>query len=349
MVSEIGRSAEEASWPSPQLASRLVRYRDLIPCRTAFIDARTPGSDQKENFTVIGSGVSENADQHVHIAEPHGFNIGGARQPPHCVNSQHYHETAEAFFAHSGRWAVTTGEFGDEGRAELPTGALISVPVHAFRGFENIGDDVGFLYFILGGDDPGRVTWAPDVLEKARGHGLVLMENGRLVDTAAGQIPAADETPVEPPSRSRLQGTVVHLDDAAVRGVVVTLAEARPFASALAADGVVEAAMIGPANPAEGAPAGKIAWKHGFAVRSLTLQAGATSRRHRRTEPEVVFVHRGALVVEIEGETLTLGPGDTLSIPVGARRRFSTAAGQGAVALVTRRGDHPAAAVVEAD
>ena len=37
----------------------IVRYVDLKPCKTAFIDAHTPGSNQKENFTIIGSGVSE--------------------------------------------------------------------------------------------------------------------------------------------------------------------------------------------------------------------------------------------------------------------------------------------------
>ena len=36
------------------MESRIVRYGDLVPCRTAFIDAHTPGSDQKENFTIIG-------------------------------------------------------------------------------------------------------------------------------------------------------------------------------------------------------------------------------------------------------------------------------------------------------
>ena len=60
------------------MESRIVRYGDLQPCKTAFIDAHTPGSDQKENFTIIGGGVSESPDQHVHIALPHGFNIGAA-------------------------------------------------------------------------------------------------------------------------------------------------------------------------------------------------------------------------------------------------------------------------------
>ena len=344
MAPLINSSKLEPARPLSPFAANLVRYDDLVPCKTAFIDARTPGSDQKENFTVIGSGVSENPDQHVHITEPHGFNIGGARQPPHCVNSQHYHETAEAFFAHSGRWAVTTGEFADEGRAELPPGSLISVPVHVFRGFENIGDGVGFLYFMLGGDDPGKVTWAPNVLEKAQAHGLVLMENGRLVDTAAGQTPSVGEIPVSPPTRANLRRTVVHLDDAAVRDVIVTLSEAKPFASVIAAPGMVEAAMIGPANPAENAPAGKLGWRHGFVTRLLTLEAGAISRRHRREEHQVIFVHEGALTVEVEDQSVTLRAGDTLSVPVGSRRRFSASPPESAIALTTLSGDTPAVA-----
>ena len=54
------------------IARHVVRYGDLKPCRTAFIDAHTPGSDRKENFTIVGAGVSEAADQHVHVRETPG-------------------------------------------------------------------------------------------------------------------------------------------------------------------------------------------------------------------------------------------------------------------------------------
>ncbi len=43
-----------------KLDERLVRYADLKPCLNAFVDTRTPGSDRKENFTIIGPGVAEN-------------------------------------------------------------------------------------------------------------------------------------------------------------------------------------------------------------------------------------------------------------------------------------------------
>ena len=40
-----------------EIEKRIVRYGELKPCKTAFIDAHTPGPDQKENFTIIGGGV----------------------------------------------------------------------------------------------------------------------------------------------------------------------------------------------------------------------------------------------------------------------------------------------------
>ena len=52
---------------SEEMEKFIVRYSDLKPCKTAFIDAHTPGSNQKENFTIIGSGVSESPDQHLSL------------------------------------------------------------------------------------------------------------------------------------------------------------------------------------------------------------------------------------------------------------------------------------------
>lgn len=63
------------------METRSVHYGELRPCRTAFIDAHTPSSDQKENYTIIGGGVSESADPHVHITETPGVNISSPKTP----------------------------------------------------------------------------------------------------------------------------------------------------------------------------------------------------------------------------------------------------------------------------
>lgn len=171
---------------------QIVKYAELVPCRTAFIDAHTPGSDQKENFTIIGGGVSESADQHVHIKDTPGFNIGAAGQPPKCRNSLHTHRTAEVFFVLSGRWRFFWGRWGDAGEVILEPGDIFNIPTGMFRGFENIGSDYGMIMAILGGDDAGGgVVWAPQVIEDAHDHGLILGENGKLYDRKKGEgLPA---------------------------------------------------------------------------------------------------------------------------------------------------------------
>ena len=170
------------------LTDRIVRYGELRPCKTAFIDAHTPGSDQKENFTIIGGGVSESPDQHVHIRDTPGFNIGAAGQPPNCRNSLHSHTTAEVFFVLKGRWRFFWGRNGDAGEFIAEEGDIFNIPTGIFRGFENVGTDYGMIMAILGGDDAGGgVTWAPQVIEEARAHGLVLGNNGVLYDTKQGQ------------------------------------------------------------------------------------------------------------------------------------------------------------------
>ena len=176
-----------------------VKFSELVPCRTAFIDTHNPGTEGKENFTIIGGGVSENPEQYVHIKESPGFNIGGARQPAGCTNSLHSHRTAEVFIIHTGSWRMFWGLEGDDGEVVLNPGDLISLPTHMFRGFENVTPisatnetGSGFIFSVLGGDDSGGgVLWAPEVLQEARNHGLTLLESGQLVNTREGEeIPA---------------------------------------------------------------------------------------------------------------------------------------------------------------
>ena len=147
---------------------------------------------------------------------PHGFNIGGARQPPNCINSQHSHDTAEVFYVHSGQWAFRTGETGEDAEVILNPGDLISIPTALFRGFENIGQDIGFLWGILGGDDPGRVLWAPYVFDMAKNYGLVLLENGNLVDTDNGETIPQGQKPMPMTTKKQVNGlslSLIHISE----------------------------------------------------------------------------------------------------------------------------------------
>ncbi|MGB3408199.1 MAG: cupin domain-containing protein [Jannaschia sp.] len=281
----------------------IVRYGDLKPCKTAFIDAHTPGSDQKENFTIIGGGVSESPDQHVHIATPHGFNIGAAGQPPKCRNSLHSHRTAEVFFVLSGRWRFFWGLHGDAGEVVLEQGDIIDIPTGIFRGFENIGTDYAMIMAILGGDDAGGgVIWAPQVIEDARAHGLILGANGKLYDSKKDQSLPDGVAPMPVLSQADLAGfpelTPLEVVGWGVRRFNDMAALARPKA----------VKVIG--------ETGIIRDRPGFEVDLLT-RASASDATHSHDRPSVVIPVRGHWRLFWEGGETTLAPGDTASIPAG--------------------------------
>ena len=337
----------DTRWTPDAMEARVIRYADLVPCRNAFVDTRTPGSDRKENFTLIGPGVSENPNQHVHIPEPHGFNIGGARQPPGCLNSQHSHLTAEVFVAHTGRWRFMFGPECEDGEVFLEPGDTISIPTHMFRGFENVGEDVGFLFAVLGGDDPGRVTWTPGVFDLAEKYGLVLLEGGRLVDTTEGEsVPegARREPRTSPETVAEL---ATPSDRDLEKECVVKLGDVVPNpGSPLASHGVSEAPIIVPRETGDGFAPGPISgwWPHGFNLRLLTIEDGAATPWHAREEEEVLFVQEGEAEIAWRdgGEhALTLGKGDTMTVPKGLERRFSAKDGTARV-FVVRGGEAPA-------
>ncbi len=289
----------DSAWTVDRMRERLVRYADLRPCYNAFIDTRTPGSEAKENFTIIGPGVSENPEQHVHIAEPHGYNIGGARQPPGCVNSQHSHKTAEVFVVHEGVWRFDLGEHGEDAQVELHPGDVISIPTDIFRGFTNIGDGMGFLWAVLGQDDPGRVTWAPKVFEMAREYGLVLLQSGQLIDTKEGKAIPEDQPVMEPTSRKEVaaMGKATQAD---AEKLVWRAADAGPESATWIIGGGAQ-----------------FPWEHGFSLERLSLQAGACSENELATGSKVVFVNEGRADLQWGNCELSLRRGDTISIPIG--------------------------------
>ena len=285
------------------IETRIVRYGDLQPCRTAFIDAHTPGSDQKENFTIIGGGVSESADQHVHITDTPGFNIGAAGQPPKCRNSLHSHRTAEVFFVLKGRWRFFWGRWGTAGEVVLEEGDIFNIPTGIFRGFENIGTDYGMIMAILGGDDAGGgVIWAPQVIEDATDHGLVLGENGKLYDTKKGQslpdgikpMPLLSDEELkafpEPSTADVIPGYVARYWD------LMALADKAP------------ASVIG-ANA-------KLKDRPGFDVDFIT-RGSIPETPYTVEGHEVLMPVRGHWRLSWEGGSTALNPGDTVAVPPG--------------------------------
>ncbi len=286
-----------------QMRTRIVRYGELVPCKTAFIDAHTPGSNQKENFTIIGGGVSESPDQHVHIRDTPGFNIGAAGQPPKCRNSLHSHRTAEVFFILKGRWRFFWGRYGTAGEVVLEEGDIINIPTGIFRGFENIGTDYGMITAILGGDDAGGgVIWAPQVIEDARAHGLVLGANGKLYDTKKGETLPDGVGPMPVLTEEELKSFPELSAQEVIPGYVaryhdlMALADKRP------------ALVIGEHGVLRDRPGFEV----DFINHNTQQDAPVTSGRN-----DVLMVMRGHWRLSWDGGAVILAPGDTCAVPPG--------------------------------
>lgn len=284
-----------------QMEARIVRYGDLRPCKTAFIDAHTPGSDQKENFTIIGVGVSEASDQHVHIQDTPGFNIGAAGQPPKCRNSLHSHRTAEVFFVRSGRWRFFWGRWGKAGEVVLEEGDIINLPTGIFRAFENIGTDYGMIMAVLGGNDAGGgVIWAPQVIEDAKNYGLILGKNGKLYDSKKGQKLPEGVSPMPLLNDEELKAFPELPVSAMVRSHVGRYLDMM----ALAAHEPCK--VIGPDALLRDKP--------GFEINLIT-RGSIPENAYQTPSHEVLMVMHGYWKLQWDGFEKVLAPGDTCAVP----------------------------------
>ncbi len=308
------------------MEQNIVRYGDLIPCKTAFIDAHTPGSNQKENFTIIGGGVSESIDQHVHIAQPIGFNIGAAGQPPRCKNSLHSHRTAEVFFVAKGRWRFFWGRWGNAGEVVLEEGDIFNIPTGIFRGFENIGTDYGMIMAVLGGDDAGGgVVWAPQVITDAADHGLVLAETGKLIDTKKGEKLREGVKPMPLLSDEELK----KFPEPSVKEVLPNYVARYWDLMALSKD--APAHVIGDGALLQDKP--------GFDIDFLSRDS-ISSDPYIYEHPEVLMGMKGHWRLTMGDFSTTIANGDTVLVPAGVERSLTPAmTGECSIYRVRGNGD----------
>ncbi len=311
------------------LAERVIRRDALISCSTAFIDCRTPGSDLKENYALIGSGVSQNPDQFINLQVPHGYNVGGAAMPNGVTNSLHLHFTAEVFVIVEGEYTFRWGVDGQAGEFVGRAGDIVSVPTWIFRGFTNTGPDENFMFTVLGQDTTGGIIWGPSVLREAEGFGLYLSADNQLVDTSDGRqldpevelvtpMPQKQIDELEVWTPERMRRRLVTVDDRAWSShalMCTALEEGQVDLALIIGFGITEHRSQEPAifNP------------HGFSLAVLRAEPGKAMLQHRVTETQVLIVRKGRWEVRLnerEQVSVILEENDTLSIPVGAWREF---------------------------
>lgn len=317
-----------AELDAAEIARRTIRRSDWVACKAAFIDCRTPGSDQKENYAFIGPGVSQNAQQFINLTERHGFNTGAAAMPKGISNNLHLHFTAEVFINLGGEFRLRWGVDGDQGEYVSTDGDVISVPSWIFRGFTNEGPDEGILYTVLGQDDTGGIIWGPSVLRQAESYGLYLTADNRLIDTVAGDLVPDNVALIAPMQQKYIDSlTRYTADDLRTRVVQPDerVYSELPFLCSALPGGAAELSLvIGYGMSEDRRLVPKIHEPHSFNVSWLRAVPGQGMLKHRHGAAQVLLVKAGrwAVTFNDDGGVVELGPADSLSIPAGSWREF---------------------------
>ena len=196
-----------------------------------------------------------------------------------------------------------SGGVGAMCEVTLEEGDIINIPTGIFRGFENIGTDYGMIMAVLGGDDAGGgVVWAPQVIQDAAEHGLVLGKNGKLYDTKKGAMlpDGVEPMPV--------------LDEAALKNMPEPVAlDIIPRHVARYLD------LMGLAGKSPAKVVGEDAIlpdKPGFDIEFIT-RGSLRDRPISISYSVVLMPMHGHWKLSWEGGSSTLNPGDTCLLPAG--------------------------------
>lgn len=324
---------------------RHIKRDDYVSCTVAFIDCKKPGSHLKENYSIIGPGVTSSAEQVINLPEAHGFNIGAAAMPNGITNNLHVHFTAEVFIVQKGEWTFRWGSNGENtiiGRE----GDIVSVPTWIFRGFTNTGPDDGWLFTILGGDNTGGVIFHPDIIREAADYGLYISSQNTLIDTSRGDAtPSPEDTILPMPDEAVARLKTVSPAEMLHR---VLKAEDRDFRpgfidASLPGCGATLAPVIGAGITQNRYHQAKISNPHGFSAEWLRIEPGQQVSPFVLAEKMVLMIRKGSATLrlnEAQDVEINLSGWETYSVPAGTLRSITADGDEAMEALIVVSGDH---------
>lgn len=328
------------------LAARVVQPADFVADTEAFVDVRIERSKGKASYSFVGPGVSQNADQHISIAEPHGFNVGAATMPHGVYNNAHLHYTPEVFICTRGSWRIDIGR-EREHAVRLAANDIFSAPTWVFRGFENTGPDDGFLFVVLGGDDTGGIIWEPAVLREAAETGMYLGRDNSLVDARNGDVPTEVLEPLSDLQLASIDSySQPELSERLVQPSRLRWSRTALLSSVLGPEHSMELApVIGHGLTQDRRSRPPICTPHGFALEWLRAAPGASTGLHRHRDSQVVLLIEGDWEValnepahEVSARPVT---GSLVSVPASAWRDLRNVGMTPARAVIVTGSDSP--------
>ena len=297
--------------PTPsQLKERFIPFSTLKYSTEAFIDYCIPECSPKKNYALIGSGVSQNPNQPVSLREKHGFQVGGVAMTPGKTNPPHMHFTAEVFMCTKGQWDLQWGFNPEPLKVRLGPGDIASVPTWIYRGFQNVGENEGFMFTALGQDDTGGILWGPQTLAAARAQGVHLTEDYRIIDENSGQIwDSSSMKHLEPMTNAEISQLkhwpIEELKQRVVRHSDLDWQSDALLDAVCNTNGAQIAPVIGLGMSESRFHSAPIHNSHGFSIEWLRIPVGGHVAAHALLEKQVLSVYQGSLAIHVSSEMQT--------------------------------------------
>ena len=186
------------------------------------------------------------------------------------------------------------------------------MPTWIYRGFQNVGDDEGFMFTALGQNDTGGILWGPQTLQAAREQGVHLTEDYRIIDEQLGQT--WDEQTMrrlQPMTSEEIaqlrRWTPEQMGRRVVRHADLQWSSRALLDAALPGCGAQMAPVIGFGLSQDRDQQAPIGNAHGFSIEWLKIPAGGQVSLHRLACQQVLTVHRGAVAIEVSDQAPDTG------------------------------------------
>ncbi len=296
---------------------KLAKFSDLVPSKLPFVEGKLEGHKNRKNYSIVGPGVAEDISQSIKISSPHSFNLGAVSAMPRNGSGLHSHTTAEVFIVFSGKWRFYWGTQGKDEKI-LSAGDIISMPTNMFRGFENAGDQEGTMFVVLGGDDPGIITWLPSVLEKAKETGMALLNDNTLIDLSKNNIPK-DKTLLNPISSEEIK-KFDNYNLSEIEKFIYEFPTRINHEIKLNENFKITQILGNHFQNKNFSPI--INHNTGFSLSILKSKKGKINNL-KFLKPTVMFSQTGSWLIKIDDFEVNLNPKDTISVPINSNVNLS--------------------------
>jgi quercetin dioxygenase-like cupin family protein len=207
-----------------------------------------------------------------------------------------------------------------------------------------VGQDDGWIFTALGGDDTGGILWHPSILRTAAEQGLYLTRDNMLVDTEAGATKPAAEKLIAPLDEATVQG-LRRVSVEEMRRRVVKAGD-RAWSTRALLDAVLPGhaseltPVIGHGMSEELDHAAKITNPHGFSMEWLRIPTGHRIGPFKLAEKQVLIVFAGTVEIALAGaEALRAEAREVFSAPPDLWRTLTAVGETTAEIAVITAGD----------